>query len=427
MKSGPREEGDPAGRSAGAPAAVAPKRHRRGTHRLVSPEETLERAKRLMPLLAITRIANVTGLDTIGIPVVTVIRPNARSISVAQGKGLTLTAAKASGLMESIESYHAEHIHLPLIRGTHNELRYQRRVASVPGLPRTSASSFHDDAKILWIEGRDLRNGEAALLPFETVHTDFTVPLPEGSGAFLASSNGLASGNHLLEAISHGLCEVVERDATTLWHCGSDAERDRTRVDLATVDDPGCREILERYERAGVLVAAWDTTSDVGVPAFLCTIVDRSPNKLRPLPAMNGMGCHPAREVALLRALTEAAQGRITMITGSRDDLKQTTYEEARDLDFLRRQEARVRNPGAMKPFDEVLSFEGESFDEDIAWEMGCLAKVGVEHVYVVDLTRREFGIPVARVVIPGLEPMHDVPGYTPGPRAKRRWAESHA
>lgn len=427
MTSGPLQGGGPDSQSVGAPAAVAPKRHRRGTHRLVSPEETLERARRLMPLLAITRIANVTGLDTIGIPVVTVIRPNARSISVAQGKGLTLTAAKASGLMESIESYHAEHIHLPVLRATYNELRYQHRVVDIAGLPRTSASSFHDDAKILWIQARDLANGDAALVPFEAVHTDFTVPLPEGSGAFLASSNGLASGNHLLEAISHGLCEIVERDATTLWHCGSDADRDRTRIDLSTVDDPGCREILDRYERAGVLVAAWDTTSDVGIPACLCTIVDRAPNKLRPLPAMNGMGCHPAREVALLRALTEAAQGRITMITGSRDDLVETTYEEARDLDFLRRQEARVRDPGAMKPFQEMPCFEGESFDEDIAWEMDCLAKVGVERVYVVDLTKREFGIPVARVVIPGLEPMHDVPGYTPGPRAKRRWAESHS
>ena len=62
--------------------------------------------------MGITRIANVTGLDRIGIPVVMVCRPNARSIAVSQGKGLDMDAAIVSGLMESAELYHAEQIEL---------------------------------------------------------------------------------------------------------------------------------------------------------------------------------------------------------------------------------------------------------------------------------------------------------------------------
>ncbi len=85
-----------------------------GTHRLVAPEVTLSRLARAMPVMGITRIANVTDLDIVGIPVVMVCRPNSRSLSVSQGKGLDLAAAKASGLMESIESYHAERITLAL-------------------------------------------------------------------------------------------------------------------------------------------------------------------------------------------------------------------------------------------------------------------------------------------------------------------------
>src|SRR5437762_12972273 len=107
------------------------KAYRAGTHRSVAPEETIRRAWRLAPVMGITRIANVTGLDVIGVPVVTVCRPNARSLAVAQGKGLTLAAARASGLMESVECYHAENITLPLVLASHEGLRYTRTVASV--------------------------------------------------------------------------------------------------------------------------------------------------------------------------------------------------------------------------------------------------------------------------------------------------------
>src|ERR1700742_693684 len=97
-----------------SPDAAIVKQYLAGTHRQVDPAHTLARVQPLLATMGITRVANVTGLDTIGIPVVMVCRPNARSLSVSQGKGLTLDAAKASGLMESIELYHAETITLPL-------------------------------------------------------------------------------------------------------------------------------------------------------------------------------------------------------------------------------------------------------------------------------------------------------------------------
>ena len=91
--------------AAGGPPS--PKGFRLGTHRAIDPRETIERIRPHMAAMGITRVANVTGLDRIGIPVVMVCRPNSRSLAVAQGKGLDLDAAKASGLGESIEAYHA--------------------------------------------------------------------------------------------------------------------------------------------------------------------------------------------------------------------------------------------------------------------------------------------------------------------------------
>src|SRR5438270_2654827 len=117
---------------------VVPKAFRSGTHRTISPEATLSRVRPLMPVMGITRIANVTGLDSIGIPVVMVCRPNSRSLAVSQGKGLELAAAKASGLMESIETYHAETITLPLRLCSYEEIRYTLPVVDVGRLPAVS-------------------------------------------------------------------------------------------------------------------------------------------------------------------------------------------------------------------------------------------------------------------------------------------------
>src|SRR5476649_1138981 len=77
-------------------------------HRIRSAEATFARVQKLFAPLGITRVANVPGLDCIGIPVVTVCRPNARSLALSQGKGVTLEAARTSGAMEAIELYHAE-------------------------------------------------------------------------------------------------------------------------------------------------------------------------------------------------------------------------------------------------------------------------------------------------------------------------------
>lgn len=414
-----RREHSPPGLALPAPA---PKHFRGGTHRLRPPEDTLARVRPLMPLLGMTRLANVTGLDTLGLPVFMVCRPNARSLSVSQGKGLTLAAAQASGLMESVETWHAEHITLPLKLASFNELRFSHRLVDLAGLPRCSAGSFHADQRLLWVEGRDwLAEGTSTWLPYEVVHMDYRLPLPPGSGAFFMSSSGLASGNHLLEALSHAVCELVEHDATTLWYLGGESVRRRTRVDLGTVDDPACLQVLERYERAGVSVAVWETTSDIGIASFVCMIAEREPAPLRPLAPAGGMGCHPAREVALLRALTEAAQSRLTLIAGSRDDVAHGAFHDhERALAAWRELVDWRGEAGPRRRFHEAPTWEAETFDEDVAWELGRLRAVGLRQVVAVELTKPELGIPVVRVVIPGLEGQHDAPGYVPGARAQR-------
>lgn len=405
------------------PASGGPvqKSFRSGTHRLISPEETVAQVRPFMQVMGITRIANITGLDFIGIPVVVACRPNSRSLAVSQGKGLDLAAAKASALMESVEFYHAERITLPIKLGSYEELRYTHRIVDVTQLPRTASSLFNPHLPLLWIEGHDLFQDEPVWVPYEMVHTNYTLDLRIGAGMFSATSNGLASGNHLLEAISQGICEVVERDSTTLWYLMEEGAQHKTRIDLDTVDDPGCREVLEKYKRADIVVAIWETTTDVGIPSFLCTIIDRIEDPLHMLYSASGMGCHPARHIALMRALTEAAQSRLTVIAGSRDDVLRADYERYQSPDVLRHARAQMDVKNPMRNFHDGPTADGETFDEDIAWELNRLRSVGIKRVVVVDLTKPEFRLPVVRVVIPGLEGMSSLPDYVYGARAQAR------
>lgn len=382
--------------------------------RACSAARTAARVLELAPLLGITRVANVTGLDTIGIPVVMVVRPNSRSISVSQGKGYDLDAARASGLMEALELYHAERALLPLRLGSWRELSAAGRTVEMEGLPIHTATLYDDDRPLLWAEGTNLLDGERRWVPYELVHTNFTLPLPTGSGCFVMSSNGLASGNTKREAVVHALCEVIERDATTLWHLRGAEEKALTRIGLESVTDPYCRALLDKFRAANVAVAVWDVTSDVGIPTFRCVAADDGRDRFLPIPPVEGMGCHLVREVALLRALTEAAQVRLTAIAGTRDDNDRASYEAAQRSKEMLYQSAPARDLASVPTYVE------ETEDDELARLVQRLHSVGVQEIVATELTDARVRVPVVRVVVPYLEPYHHVRGYVPGRRARR-------
>jgi YcaO-like protein with predicted kinase domain len=323
--------------------------------------------------------------------------------------------------MESLELYHAEHILSPLKLATYDDLRTNHRVVDVFRLPSVKNSRFHSNLQTLWIEGRDLTDGHSTWLPYECVHASASSPAPTGSGCFSSTSNGLASGNHMLEAILHGICEVVERDAVTVWGLSSQGNRNRSRLDLNSVDDASSRDVINRCEKAGNAVAVWDTTSDVGLPVFLCRIVERENESVYSSRSFSGMGCHTSREIALLRALTEAAQSRLTYISGSRDDLYRHEYESVPDSDAVLLAEVLTVPQVQLRDYQDVPSYNHDSFDEDIRAAVERLSATGSESVIAVDLTRPEFGIPVVRIVVPGLEGPDGEPEYVPGERARAR------
>lgn len=396
---------------------VGDKRFRDGARRACPPAETWSRLAPLLPVLGISRVANITGLDRLGIPVFTACRPNSRSLSVFQGKGLTADAARVSAVMEAYETWCAESVDRPLRFASLDEMQYAHRLVEVDGLALANVAGLDPGRPFLWIEGRDLAGGGAVWLPFETVHANYALPEPPHSAAFAATTNGLASGNSYEEALLHGLMEVIERDAVTLWKLGPDAWGDASAVRLDTVDDPACRWLIDRYALAGIDLAVFEVTSDLGIPAFLCLIDDPTGQTGA---AELGCGAHPAPEVALSRALSEAAQARATFIAGAREDIPDEDYlPEARTarsaaargvLDRLR----------PRRSFADCRSIETASFRGDIDTAIEALDRAGINQVVAVEIGKPAFGLAVVRVVVPGLEGAFEGPrsDYVPGRRA---------
>ena len=362
---------------------------RDGTHRAATLEATWARFAPGQRRAGITRIADLTGLDTLGIPVFTAIRPMGLSLSTQQGKGITPLAAKVSALMESLETWSAEHIELPIVRASANKLG--ARAVDVRRLAR-SRKKLALGETWSWVEGFDLVRDAPVLVPLESVTLDATFTKPP---VFDISSNGLASGNVLVEAVVHGLCEVIERDAEAAWRrAGGDR-----RLVLDTIDDPTCRALIDRIAATGARVFVWDLASDTGVPVIGCAIMEdpREP-AWRALGFYQGFGAHLVPEIAIARALTEAAQTRLTYIAGGRDDFFPTDYARATDPDLMADLWERLAAPcDEPVTFDELERLEPKSLGH--ALEL-LVERVG--DVIVVDLTHPKLRVPVVRVIAPG-------------------------
>lgn len=369
----------------------APTQLRDGTHRAATLEATWRRFAPAAKRAGITRIADITGLDTLGVPVFAAIRPMGKSLSTQQGKGITPEAARISALMESLETYSAENLTAPRVRGSYRSLRRRHNVVDIRQLPRPR-KRLDLDASLSWLEGFDLVAREPILVPEQSVTLDTTFTREP---VFDISSNGLASGNVRVEAIVHGLCEVLERDAEAAWRrSGSDR-----RLVLDTITNLVCRDLIDRITATGARVFVWDLDSDAGICAIGAAIME-DPNEpaWRPLGMYQGFGAHLVPEVAIMRALTEAAQTRLTYIAGGRDDFFPFDYARATDPEMLADAWERLAAPcDEPAMFDDLPRCETTGLGADLEALVG-----GLDQVIVVDVTHPVLRVPAAKVIVPG-------------------------
>jgi len=351
------------------------------------------------------------------------VRPLARSITVSQGKGLTHELAQVSGMMESIETHHAEHFvprgHVRRLRDAAGDRRYVDPLL----LPVRPDVEIRADSTVEWIAGVDLFSGDSRWTIRDCVSLDSASKRTQPR-LFVGSSNGLASGNSRSEALLHALCEVIERDQLSFWlarrRLMADAPATRVRVD--SIADARCGELVERCTSAGLHVAIWHVAETLALPCFMCTVLDPEAKTWYPQRA-SGFGCHPYRRVALARAITEALQSRLTHIAGARDDVMWSHYRDSILLDgaagsgWLRD----IENEPAAVDFEAISEFAAETTVAALLERvLETVERQGFGEAIVVDLTRDDIGIPVVHATVPGLEGLLWKPGYTPGPRMRR-------
>jgi ribosomal protein S12 methylthiotransferase accessory factor YcaO len=388
-----------------------------GVVRILPPEETVRRVRPLMRRIGVTRVAEVTHLDRLGIPNFMAVRPldEDPGISYYNGKGTTRAAARAGAMMEAVEHYCGERCDQPVRVATHRELTRSGAAVDPESVQVPRTRDYDPRESLEWVEGYDLLGERPTWVPLNSVVCPYAPH--SGSALWYSSTNGLASGNCREEALCHALCEVVERDALAIAYAalalrpsvdavlaelgiGSpepapDARSRYPLIDTRQLPRRAAR-VAARLRSAGLETYLRDLTSAVGVPTFDCTLVEKQLGGQ--IQAYGGTGTHPDARVAVIRALTEAAQSRVGAIQGGREDLPEVVKPPASiDPD-------RVFGGGETRQFSSVPSTENEAIDDDVRWLLGRLAAAGFEQAVALDLTRPELGIPVVRVVVPNAE-----------------------
>jgi ribosomal protein S12 methylthiotransferase accessory factor len=370
----------------------------------------------MRPFLAdfgITRVGRVTGLDRVGIPTFIAVRPNGRSFSVTQGKGLDDDAAEASAIMEAVEQAIAEKPEVPSVSASVTDLQEADEPFIRPARYLKPDATLDPSRAIDWVAGWDLIGEKQTWVPLDVVILDFAEKSPRLPHPFYQSSDGLASGNLLLEAVLHGLYERVERDSATLWSYRSvGAIADRC-VDPESFADAEMSELAALISGAGVRLRIFDITSDLCIPTFFALLADESDGHGRRLHVCRGSGCHSVPVRAAIRAVTEAAQSRLTGISAARDDFGPDLYAATLDPRLTQLMNAKPGNFG-VDPSKGTLADPGHQLCEAV----GSFRRNGIRSAIAVPLGGERFGIAVVKMIIPDLEDPPDIPHRVLGRRA---------
>jgi ribosomal protein S12 methylthiotransferase accessory factor len=378
-----------------------------GTQRLVPPDQTLARVRPWLAGNGITRCMPVTRLDSLGIPTYCAIRPNGLVLQVSNGKGLSDTAARVSAVMEALELHHAENPRPGVVRrASLSALEYEGASVLRPDeIHGARPVYFTERFQCDWVEGENLVDRSPMWAPASAVYFHCAPNLHD------TSTNGLASGNDLAEATLHALYELIERDAMSrLSVDGTIRIREQAHViDPATIDDDTLRVLVDQVEAAGTKVLLLWLPSAISVHTFWAVLLNRSP--MASVSTLNvGWGTHVERGIAASRALTEAAQSRLGLIHGAREDiLTKPVHRAAQTINSPGVRFFASLEPTTVWPDLEGLPTVPYHDDLSVLLERVVAALAGAGHGRLLrfDLTDPEAGIPVVKVLAPSLKFNH--------------------
>jgi len=404
---------------------------RDGGHRSATPEELIERfSAQVSPVTGV-----VTGLFRVnagpsGLHLYTAGQNLARRVtdlrslrrglrSLSCGKGMSDVQARASAIGEAIERYSGvfqgdeerrqaafaelgdDAVH-PAACHLFSERQYERRAEL-----NAAGSNFNvvfdplpDTEAIEWSPVWSVSQGRTKWLPTSSLYYGY--PQVPGRVFAVADSNGNAAGTSLEDAALQGFFELVERDAVALWWYN---RLRRPALDLAGFAEPYVDELVAGYAALGRQLWALDLTTDLGVPT-VGAISRRVGHPTEDI--LVAFGSHFDPRIALQRALTEMNQFLPAVLpTGARG----AGQYSAVDGEIARWwATATVDNQPYLIP-DPVAPSRGpghwpEVANDDLAVDLDharvIVEAIGLE-MLVLDQTRPDIGLPVAKVIVPGL------------------------
>jgi ribosomal protein S12 methylthiotransferase accessory factor len=375
----------------------------KGTHRIIAPKRTIEINEDKLKTAGITRIADITDLDRIGMPVFTAIRPTAEdgAISIYGGKGISKDHAKASAMMEGFERYSAEKQESDeTLIATVNEIADTGDYIDPKSLNLNQKFEKEDlsDMKLEWSLSHDLISGNEFYVPSNAVFHPYIQDNAES--LFKSNTNGLASGNVLEEAILHGMFEVIERDAWSIFEL---THKNYAQINLDSIESELINETLDKFESEGIKIKLMDFTADIKIPTIAAS-ADDTVTKDAGLLTL-GMGTHLDPEVAILRALTEVAQSRATQINGAREDTVRADFAREAGYERMKRiNKFYFRQEDDQIDLSDIENKSTTSITKDIEIVKEELMANDIKKILYTDLTRPELDVSVVRVIIPEME-----------------------
>jgi ribosomal protein S12 methylthiotransferase accessory factor len=349
----------------------------------------------------ITRLGEITGLDTIGIPVWFATRPNSRSLSVSQGKGVTNDQAKISAIMEAVECAVAEQPrqHVTEFATIEDMARQQRSVIPFFDLARVNPHQLDPTRQRAWVPGTSLISGEQRFAPYELVGMDMRSDMPWDRHAFRMTSQGLAAHFSIDKAIEHALLELVEHDASSVvdtFGLFVNNIREVTDYEGANAD---LDAILEKVSKAGLDLHIYALPGRVKLPVIAAVIsrqVNGPSGVISRAPA--GIACRTNVAEAILAALLEAVQSRLTDIAGARDDLAMDRFQQSKD--------GVARNQPPIIPLAKLEAEFRPARQSSMGWQdvLKLMRAAGIEDAYMFPLKSPVPDVHVVRTIVTGLD-----------------------
>lgn len=381
-----------------------------GTYdRAVPFAQTLELVPRLRERYGITRVADTTHLDRIGIPTYAAFVPQSPDLlGVYGGKGPTREAAMASAIMEATERQIAARVALPVFSESLATVRMRLDLESM-GLREKVRE---DIVPCVW--GTDMLSGECVAVPLAMVQCPWF-----GMALFdQTTSNGLASGNNLSEAVYHALCETIERHVWAIFHLrgsivprffrGSDATDVAAAPELALpCGDASVDGLIATLTKAKLRVRVFILREPPLPPVALASITDL---ECDPPLAHMGLGCALSPSHAIVRALTEAVQSRSIDIQGAREDILREDEPAGPFTDHGRRRPGVPKNawyydvPARTIARDEIEDSASDDLAVDVKRTLEALRAYGIPTAVIVNLSPADLPVSVVRAIVPGLE-----------------------